>query len=246
MNATKEIATDAQPVSARPLNSIELMKAVMRADEAMVGRCLRGTTNWAAAIGRAVQDAVLAAQAPQQAAPAAPQPTNTKTHDLLSTMIGMFLGFKEKIGYKPGSVIDKVVAEAVEHLKDWPYPEPAPKAPQQAAPAVAEKFLESPDVQDESGLNTYYSRELVLGCIEAALSRAAPQQEVQEPSPTAGMNIAQRILHVGGRNNAAGYVEFGSIQAVEALVRQVLRDLPATPTPAITHLPSDDTEGGST
>lgn len=48
-----------------------------------------------------------------------------------------------------------------------------------------------------------------------------------KPSPTAGMNIAQRILHVGGRNNAAGYVEFGSTQAVEALVRQVLRDMPA-------------------
>ncbi len=44
-------------------------------------------------------------------------------------------------------------------------------------------------------------------------------------SPTAGMNIAQRILHVGGRTNAAGYIEFGSIQAVEALVRQVLRDI---------------------
>src|SRR5690606_28912817 len=29
----------------------------------------------------------------------------------------------------------------------------------------------------------------------------------------------------GGRNNAQGYVEFGSIQAVEALVRQVLRDM---------------------
>lgn len=43
--------------------------------------------------------------------------------------------------------------------------------------------------------------------------------------PTAGMSIAERILHVGGRNNAAGYVEFGSIQAVEALVRQVLRDM---------------------
>lgn len=56
----------------------------------------------------------------------------------------------------------------------------------------------------------------------AALPQAAPTA----PSPTAGMNIAQRILHVGGRNNAAGYVEFGSIQAVEALVRQVLRDLP--------------------
>ena len=50
-------------------------------------------------------------------------------------------------------------------------------------------------------------------------------------NPTAGMNITQRILHVGGRNNDAGYVEFGSIQAVEALVRQVLRDLPA-PAPA--------------
>ena len=56
--------------------------------------------------------------------------------------------------------------------------------------------------------------------------QAEPPKVEQETSPTAGMNIAQRILHVGGRNNAAGYVEFGSIQAVEALVRQVLRDLP--------------------
>lgn len=46
-------------------------------------------------------------------------------------------------------------------------------------------------------------------------------------SATAGMSLEQRILHVGGRNNAAGYIEFGSIQAVAALVRQVLRDLPA-------------------
>ena len=52
-------------------------------------------------------------------------------------------------------------------------------------------------------------------------------------SPTAGMNLAQRILHVGGRNNAAGYVEFGSVQAVQALVHQVLRDLPKrAPLPA--------------
>lgn len=54
-----------------------------------------------------------------------------------------------------------------------------------------------------------------------------PWERDKLTSPTAGMNIAQRILHVGGRNNEAGYVEFGSIQAVEALVRQVLRDLPA-------------------
>lgn len=57
-----------------------------------------------------------------------------------------------------------------------------------------------------------------------------PQATEPAPTPTTGMNIAQRILHVGGRNNAAGYVEFGSIQAVEALVRQVLRDLPAPST----------------
>jgi hypothetical protein len=51
-----------------------------------------------------------------------------------------------------------------------------------------------------------------------------PRAPSVQPSPTAGMTIAQRILHVGGRNNAAGYVEFGSTQAVEALVQQVLRD----------------------
>jgi hypothetical protein len=56
----------------------------------------------------------------------------------------------------------------------------------------------------------------------------APPPRLKE-SPTSGMNMAQRILHVGGRNNEAGYVEFGSVQAVEALVRHVLRDLPANP-----------------
>jgi hypothetical protein len=60
-------------------------------------------------------------------------------------------------------------------------------------------------------------------------------QGEQPPSPTSGMNIAQRILHVGGRNNAAGYVEFGSTQAVQALVRQVLRDLPAPRKPLPAH-----------
>lgn len=52
----------------------------------------------------------------------------------------------------------------------------------------------------------------------------APTVAPREPSQTAGMSIEQRILHVGGRNNSAGYVEFGGVQAVEALVRQVLRD----------------------
>lgn len=64
MNDAKTIADSAEPVSAGQLNSIELIKVVMQADEAMVGRCLRGTTNWAAAIGKAVQEAVVAASPP--------------------------------------------------------------------------------------------------------------------------------------------------------------------------------------
>ena len=75
----------------------------------------------------------LAERASNGQAPAGP--TNTKTHALLSTMIGLFLRAKEKIGYQPGSAIDKTVAEAVEHLKDWPYPETATA---QAAPAAAD------------------------------------------------------------------------------------------------------------
>lgn len=70
-----------------------------------------------------------------------------------------------------------------------------------------------------------------------AIARHPPSERQgltdEQPSPTAGMTIEQRILHVGGRNNAAGYVEFGSTQAVRALVHQVLRDLPKhTPIPA--------------
>lgn len=43
-------------------------------------------------------------------------------------------------------------------------------------------------------------------------------------SPTAGMNLCERILHVGGRESANGYIEFGSVMAVGALIKQVLRD----------------------
>lgn len=53
-----------------------------------------------------------------------------------------------------------------------------------------------------------------------------PQADVQavEKSATHGMNLHQRILHVGGRENAQTYIEFGSVAAVRALVAQVLRD----------------------
>jgi len=52
-----------------------------------------------------------------------------------------------------------------------------------------------------------------------------------EKSPTHGMSLDERIAHVGGRTNAAGYVEFGSVMAVSALIDHVLRDSPA-PQPA--------------
>lgn len=88
------------------------------------------------------------------------------------------------------------------------------KAVPQVAPVGAVQHLHE--------LNDEWLAKLPIGTKLYAAPQAAPA------SPTAGMNIAQRIVHVGGRNNAAGYVEFGSIQAVEALVRQVLRDLPAS------------------
>ena len=45
--------------------------------------------------------------------------------------------------------------------------------------ALPESFLEIPDVQDESGINAYYSREAVLECIDAALASRG-----QAPSST--------------------------------------------------------------
>jgi len=53
---------------------------------------------------------------------------------------------------------------------------------------------------------------------------AEPHQIDPVASPTAGMNLWGRILHVGGRENANGYIEFGSVMAVGALIKQVLRD----------------------
>lgn len=44
-------------------------------------------------------------------------------------------------------------------------------------------------------------------------------------SQTKGMNLGERIAHVGGRENDNGYVEFGSVMAVHALISHVIRDL---------------------
>jgi hypothetical protein len=78
---------------------------------------------------------------------------------------------------------------------------------------------------------------------DARLAAAAPVERVEqeafsyyerahgEKSPTHGMSLCERIAHVGGRTNAAGYMEFGSVMAVSALIDHVLRDSPA-PKPA--------------
>ena len=55
----------------------------------------------------------------------------------------------------------------------------ATAAQQGAYAALSESFLEIPDVQDESGINAYYSREVVLECIDAALASHG-----QAPAPT--------------------------------------------------------------
>lgn len=43
-------------------------------------------------------------------------------------------------------------------------------------------------------------------------------------SPTKGMSLGERISHVGGRENKNGYIEFGSVMAVHALISHLIRD----------------------
>jgi len=58
----------------------------------------------------------------------------------------------------------------------------------------------------------------------------APILAQPEPSPTHGMTLGDRIAHVGGRVMPHGYIEFGSLMAVNALIQHVLRDV-ALPAP---------------
>ncbi|KDD41012.1 hypothetical protein L532_4328 [Bordetella bronchiseptica OSU095] len=54
---------------------------------------------------------------------------------------------------------------------------------------------------------------------------SAQNDAKDEHSDTYGMNLGERIAHVGGRTNAQGYTEFGSPMAVNALIQHVLRDI---------------------
>lgn len=58
-----------------------------------------------------------------------------------------------------------------------------------------------------------------------AVPVSAQDDAKDERSDTYGMNLGERIAHVGGRTNAQGYTEFGSPMAVNALIQHVLRDI---------------------
>ena len=106
---------------------------------------------------------------------------NTKTHDLLSIMVGLFLGHKQAIGYKPDSVIDKVVNEAVEHLKDWPYPEATPQECQEPVSPRHPVVIQWRDnaIEACAKIADAYGHEYAAQDMRCMLT--APQQVAQEP-----------------------------------------------------------------
>lgn len=57
----------------------------------------------------------------------------------------------------------------------------------------------------------------------------SPKVAKEVCSPTKCMTLGERIKHVGGRENEAGYIEFGSVMAVHALINHVLRDVSTIP-----------------
>lgn len=85
-------------------------------------------------------------------------------------------------------------------------------------------------VLGQAGNEAEYQK--IIGATRAQISEARADSEAQPSgnsgelpaTQTQGMTLGQRIAHVGGRENAQGYVEFGSPMAVHALIQHVLRD----------------------
>ena len=109
------------------------------------------------------------------------------------------------------------------------------------AQAAPESFLEIPDVQDESGINSHYSRELVLECINAALAShgQAPAQAI--PAAVAvptfedfckrhGLDPKKMDGH-GGMWARVALDECRAITTQPAPVRETPADLPPLPDP---------------
>jgi len=70
-------------------------------------------------------------------------------------------------------------------------------------------------------------RPLDAGAARLLGAKAGRLPETRTGSATEGMTLGERIEHVGGRTNAAGYIEFGSVMAVDAFARHLLRDAAA-------------------
>lgn len=174
--------------------------------------------------------------------------TNTKTHALLSTMIGLFLRAKEKIGYQPGSAIDKTVAEAVEHLKDWPYPETATAQAAPAAGAWIERWHGSGGKdgyegwsivnKEGRGLVAYLGRNVESGAVTEIVmahnaTLAAPTAQVAQVAP-AGTTLPEgwvslTITHEG---QYAEEVAYGPQRMMDRLGKWLCKYFAKTAAPA--------------
>ena len=79
-------------------------------------------------------------------------------------------------------------------------------------------------IEEGTGVWMVFGQDVETSVSAQRITQAAQAREAAEKSATHGMSLHQRILHVGGRENAQTYIEFGSVAAVRALVAQVLRD----------------------
>ena len=103
----------------------------------------------------------------------------------------------------------------------------------QAAQAVAEAIdwllknirLNAPHLSGKAMGNA----EKCASALRTAIQQAESEPVAHKPSQPHGMNLGERIKHVGGRENAQGYIEFGSVMAVRALINQVIRDTHPAP-----------------
>lgn len=90
------------------------------------------------------------------------KPQTESLESLLSTAIGLLMGNKERIGYKPGSVVDKFVDECVERLKDWPYTTSA--QPAQSVPLLTDDEISQYEycLAAERDYERYTGREMLV------------------------------------------------------------------------------------
>lgn len=91
------------------------------------------------------------------AAPVAQQPQAESLESLLSTAIGLLMGYEDRDGkgearnpYKPGSAVANFVAECVERLKDWPMTD-STQQPQAKPhkPLFADLIAQHPGLREE-------------------------------------------------------------------------------------------------